>query len=95
MKISERPETFVYIYPLVTIPPLDQLYSDSNEFEDIRWKIFSWITSIDANAISIMTKLPKQFLLISATVFILVKVIRILHDCCVEFKGLCVLFLTE
>lgn len=62
---------------IVSVPPLDQLYSKSidSEMNEIRWKVFAWIMSFSDDEISTIKQLSKQFLLISTILYVLVKVI--------------------
>lgn len=68
----------MYYSIAVPIPPLKQLYEAGNDFIEmnkIKWKIFAWITSFTDDEISMIKQLPRDFLLISTTLYILVKVI--------------------
>lgn len=58
------------------MPSLDKLYSESNDFEmnEIRWKIFKFITSLNDDEISVIKQLSKNYLLISTILYISVKV---------------------
>lgn len=65
-----------YIF-LVTVLPLDQLYADANNDSDIvemRWKILAFIMSLSDKNIQAIKKLPKNFALVSVTLYALVKV---------------------
>lgn len=70
------------VWILVPIPPLDQLYlgnkngntDDTNTLET-KWKILGWIMSLNDELISKLKLLPKEYLLISAILYALVKVI--------------------
>lgn len=53
----------------VRVPPLDELYSELDDINEIRW-----IVSFDDVTIAAIRQLPKKFLLISTTLYALVKV---------------------
>lgn len=64
----------------VPVPVLDDLYiKNVSEITEINWKIFGWTTSLSDTEVSLVRKLPKDFLIISTTLYILVKVRFILH----------------
>lgn len=84
----------IFIYIEVPVPPLDELYSRSNEMESmgnsiefIRWKLFGWIMSFSDTIIVAIRQLPKTFSLICATLYALVKVNEYSHIfvCKLEF----------
>lgn len=70
-------ESFYFHEISVKVPPLDQLYlgKEDEKMLEIKWKIFGWIMSLSDDVISAMKKLPKNFLLICAILYALVKVI--------------------
>lgn len=45
-----------------------------SEITEINWKFFGWITSLSDTEVSLVRKLPKDFRIISTTLYILVKV---------------------
>lgn len=57
----------------VPVPPLDELYLVDDDVE-IRWKLLAWIFSFNNDSITVVKAVPKEFLLISTTLFVLVKV---------------------
>lgn len=67
-------------YVSVSVPPLEHLYID-NEISigsgiiENRWRILSWIMSMSDEMMAAIKKLPKDFLLIATTLYVLVKVI--------------------
>lgn len=61
------------------MPPLDQLYlkdenKDKTDIIEVKWKILAFIMSLNDGVIAKMKKLPKEYLLISAILYSLVKV---------------------
>lgn len=77
--MKKKNERHIYFIS-VDVPPLDQLYDETREdatFDDIKWKLLAWIMSFSAEVISLVKKLPKNFLLISNTLLALVKVMHV------------------
>ncbi|XP_055309991.1 uncharacterized protein LOC129573501 isoform X2 [Sitodiplosis mosellana] len=66
------------IYPEFQLPPLDQLYIqtdtvDDRENTEIRWKILSFIMSLSNQVILALKNLPKNYLVICTALYALVK----------------------
>ncbi|XP_031633299.1 uncharacterized protein LOC116347044 [Contarinia nasturtii] len=60
------------IYPDFPVPALDTFYIE-NEITEINWKMLGWIMSLSDTELALIRKLPKDFLVISSTLYILVK----------------------
>lgn len=67
-----------YLYILVSVPTLDQLYleneSRSVDIIETKWNILKWIMSFTESDIATLRKIKKEFRLICAILFALVKV---------------------
>ncbi|XP_055310149.1 uncharacterized protein LOC129573544 [Sitodiplosis mosellana] len=77
-KINEkfRAHTETMICPDFALPSLDELYvgnGDDSKIIDIKWKLLAWIMLLSDDEISLIKNLPKDFLMISTTLFVLVK----------------------
>lgn len=60
----------------VPVPALDNLYlSNVSEITEIKWKMFGWIMSLSDTEVLLVRNLPADFLIISTTLYVLVKVI--------------------
>lgn len=64
-------------YALVSLPELDQLYSENEPSADLietKWKILKWIMSFIENEIPTIRKMKKEFRMIAAILCALIKV---------------------
>ncbi|XP_055323806.1 uncharacterized protein LOC129578759 [Sitodiplosis mosellana] len=62
------------IYPDFPVPDLESLYLDNvSEITEINWKMLGWIMSLSDTEVSLVRNLPKDFLIISTTLYVLVK----------------------